>query len=294
MSGIEIVKMPKKNDSFVPQMDAKELKSFSKTGKRKQGAQTSEPIPNRMSGIEIGKLSELEHLDASLLQSFVPMSCTVLIEKEGDAEALRPYIVKMSKKNNSFIPQMDTKALKAFSKTRKRKQGTQTTEPIPSLCDEGVTRWLQQEMGWKLRVVDFLRRQSVESREYCQNGADLHHTDCLLGSHFGVGDRVVRKEFKDKAQQLKDQDEELSRGKEESDALLEKQAKSLKVAEENLTAKKIGWKTDEDNLKAEIVFQYEQGFDKAIDQVKFLYPSLNVEEVEAFKEIQGGEVSRHS
>ncbi|KAJ1391713.1 hypothetical protein SESBI_36373 [Sesbania bispinosa] len=38
-------------------------------------------------------------------------------------------------------------------------------------------------------------------------------------------------------------------------------------------------KTDLDRLKAEIAFQYEEGFDKAIGQVKFLYPDLSVDTV---------------
>ncbi|KAJ1412377.1 XRE family transcriptional regulator [Sesbania bispinosa] len=39
--------MPKRGESFVPQMVAKAMKAFSKTGKRKQIAQTSEPAPSQ-------------------------------------------------------------------------------------------------------------------------------------------------------------------------------------------------------------------------------------------------------
>ncbi|KAJ1433229.1 hypothetical protein SESBI_06170 [Sesbania bispinosa] len=62
------------------------------------------------------------------------------------------------------------------------------------------------------------------------------------------------------------------------------------MAEDNLVSEKTAYKTDSDKLKTEIAFQYEEGFDKAIGQVKFLYPDLNVDTVGAFKEIRDGKI----
>ncbi|KAJ1412376.1 hypothetical protein SESBI_20496 [Sesbania bispinosa] len=90
---------------------------------------------------------------------------------------------------------------------------------------------------------------------------------------------------------------DIKRKKEKSDVLLEQQTKllqkskeKLKESEKKLVAEQDGRKTDAETLKAEITFQYKTGFEKVIEQVKFLYPDLNVEEVGAFKEIQDGKL----
>ncbi|KAJ1389810.1 hypothetical protein SESBI_37930 [Sesbania bispinosa] len=84
--------------------------------------------------------------------------------------------------------------------------------------------------------------------------------------------------------------EDTKKGKEKSDLLVEQLTKSLKIAEDNLMSETTAHKTDLDRLKAEIAFQYEEGFDKAIGQVKFLYPDLSVDTVGAFKEIRDGKI----
>ncbi|KAJ1400035.1 hypothetical protein SESBI_29871 [Sesbania bispinosa] len=90
---------------------------------------------------------------------------------------------------------------------------------------------------------------------------------------------------------------ETKKDKERSDTLLEQWSKllteteeKLKESEKKLVAEQIVRKTDSDNLRAEITFQYETGFKKTIEQVWFLNPELNVEEVGAFKEIQYGKL----
>ncbi|KAJ1390998.1 hypothetical protein SESBI_37017 [Sesbania bispinosa] len=237
--------------------------------------------PNRMLGIEFNKLFDLEQQDALFLQSHYPVNCSFLLEKEGDKDALRPYI-EMSKKSDSFVSQMDTKAMKAFSKVGKRKQGPQGSEAT-----------------------------------FTTQAAFLGHA---LESRVGL----LEKELKEKIQKLKDQEEEISRAREvtaklenlweklqnvslekgklqgdlsdvmaekkKSDDLLAEKSESLRIAEEKLITEQNDRKLEVNNLKAEITFQYEQGFDKAIGQVKFLYPDLNVEEVGAFKEIQDGKL----
>ncbi|KAJ1397787.1 hypothetical protein SESBI_31579 [Sesbania bispinosa] len=81
---------------------------------------------------------------------------------------------------------------------------------------------------------------------------------------------------------------DLKKDKEKFDNLLSEKTKLLEAVEEKLVAEQKGRKEDADHLKAEITFQYEQGFEKAVDQVKFLHPEINVDEVDAFKEVRGG------
>ncbi|KAJ1383756.1 hypothetical protein SESBI_43106 [Sesbania bispinosa] len=221
-------------------------------------------------------LSALEKLDVDLLQSYYPMSYAILIEKEGNVEVIRPYIVNMATKNDSFVPQMDDKAMKAFSRAGKRKQGDQTSEIIPNAVL-----------------------------------VDGDNEVAFLGHALESGVALLEKELKEKTQKLKEQEDELVRAqeaktelekvrgdlqrvllekeghpndlttvkkeKEKVDTLLKQQTKSLETAEKALEVEKVERKTEVDNLKAEITFQYEQGFNKAIEQVKFLHPNINVE-----------------
>ncbi|KAJ1380118.1 hypothetical protein SESBI_46297 [Sesbania bispinosa] len=83
---------------------------------------------------------------------------------------------------------------------------------------------------------------------------------------------------------------DLIKEKVKSDNLLSEKTKLLEAAEEKLVAEQKGRKEDANHLKAEITFQYEQGFEKAVDQVKFLHPEINVDEVGAFKEIRDGKL----
>ncbi|KAJ1442393.1 hypothetical protein SESBI_00748 [Sesbania bispinosa] len=159
--------------------------------------------PNRLRALKESSLTDLELLDVKLLTSFHPVDCNVLIEKEGDAGALQPYIVEMSIQKEGFVPQMDAKAIKAFSRTNKRKQGSQASGPV--------------------------------------HIAETEH-------------------------------------------------ELLEAAEEKLLAEQSGCKEDANHSKAEITFQYEQGFEKAIDQVKFLHPEIIIDEVGAFKEIRDGKL----
>ncbi|KAJ1397404.1 hypothetical protein SESBI_31837 [Sesbania bispinosa] len=73
---------------------------------------------------------ESELIDVKLLSSFIAVDCNILIEKEGDAGALQPYIVEMSSNQEKFIPTMDAKAMRAFSRNNKQKQGSRASGPV--------------------------------------------------------------------------------------------------------------------------------------------------------------------
>ncbi|KAJ1424288.1 hypothetical protein SESBI_11732 [Sesbania bispinosa] len=196
-----------------------------------------------------------------------------LIENEGDTEALKTYIVKMPKTGDSFVPQMDAKAMRAFSRAGKHKQnpaalGATTTTLEGELVEKNKLLKEQTEEIAKARLAN------TELDSLCKNLRMLpwRRISC----------RATLTTIK---------------GKRDCDALLEQKTASLKdaseklkSAEEKLASKQIGQKTDTNNLKVEISFQYEVGFDKAVGQVKFLYPDLNVDEVGAFKEIKDGKL----
>ncbi|KAJ1404071.1 hypothetical protein SESBI_26808 [Sesbania bispinosa] len=154
--------------------------------------------------------------------------------------------------------------------------------------------------------------------KHWKNGAGL------LGHALETGIGLLEKELKEKTQKLKDQEDEVKKAKEviseleslredfrklslekeravgdladlekekvKSDTLLSEKTKLLEVAEEKLAAEQKDRKEESDHLKAEITFQYEQGFEKAIDQVKFLHLEINVDEAGAFKEIRDGQL----
>ncbi|KAJ1401178.1 hypothetical protein SESBI_29014 [Sesbania bispinosa] len=186
--------------------------------------------------------------------------------------------------------------MKAFSRTNKRKQGSQASGPV--LITESEHEVSSSTMSDKLVS--------------------------LLGHALETGIGLLEKELKEKTQKLKDQEDEVKKAKEviselkslredfrklslekeravgdladlekekvKSDTLLSEKTKLLEVAEEKLAAKQKDRKEESDHLKAEITFQYEQGFEKAIDQVKFLHLEINVDEAGAFKEVRDGQL----
>ncbi|KAJ1383195.1 hypothetical protein SESBI_43607 [Sesbania bispinosa] len=146
----------------------------------------------------------------------------------------------------------------------------------------------------------------------------------FLGHTLEIRFNLLEKELKEKTQKLKTQEAEVSKAKEvlseleslrenfrklnlekekvegeladlknekvKSDDLLAEKTKLLEAAEEKLLAEQKEHREEINKLKAEITFQYEQGFEKAVDQVKFLHPEIVINEVRAFKEIRDGKL----
>ncbi|KAJ1418039.1 hypothetical protein SESBI_16161 [Sesbania bispinosa] len=338
-------------------------------------------------------------MDVKLLSCFHAVDCNVLIEKEGDAGPLQPYIVKMSSNKEGFIPTMDAKAMRAFSRTNKRKQGSQTSGPVlvtetehevsssnisdklvnkktcasrgqsstpipPSpnteipqslpegqalLVTPGIPKWWHWFQGFEgkpgsevtsvfdrrlptrqlvrshfCKADDFVRIQKVGMLNTAKMVQIFTTQTAFLGHALETGIGLLEKELKEKTHKLKDQEAEGKKAKEvlseleslrenfrklslekekmggeladlrsekvKSDDLLAEKTKLLAAAEEKILAEQKGRKEETDNLKAEISFQYEQGFEKAVDQVKFLHPEIVIDEVGAFKEIRDGKL----
>ncbi|KAJ1398186.1 hypothetical protein SESBI_31301 [Sesbania bispinosa] len=140
----------------------------------------------------------------------------------------------MSSQKEGFVPQMDAKDMKAFNRTNKRKQGSQASGSV--LVTETEHEVSSSTVSDKL-----------VSKKTCAN-----------------------------------------RG--QGSSSLPSAPNLLEAAEEKLLAEQKGRKEETNNLKAEITFQYEQSFEKAVDQVKFLHPVIVIDEVGAFKEIRDGKL----
>ncbi|KAJ1379953.1 hypothetical protein SESBI_46437 [Sesbania bispinosa] len=250
-------------------------------------------------------------LDVTLLQSFDPISCSVLIEKEGDTEALKPFIAAMSSKRDGFVPQMDAKAMKAF-RNEKREQVSQSSGPVIVIDAEHEVS--SSTVSDKL----FQGFEGKEGHEITSIFDRRHPTGKLIKEHFSKSDDLVRiqkvgmpqaarmaqdfavqekEKLSTEVADLKKDKEELvseladvKKDEEKSDNLMSKTAKLLKVAEENLLIEQQKRQDEANQLKAEISYQYEQGFEKVVGQVKFLHPDIQIDEVGAFKEIQDGKL----
>ncbi|KAJ1392366.1 hypothetical protein SESBI_35911 [Sesbania bispinosa] len=209
--------------------------------------------PNRLKALKESCLTDLELMDVKLLSSFHAVDCNVLIEKEGDAGALQPYIVKMSSNKEGFIPTMDAKAMRAFSRTNKRKQGSQASEPV-------LVTETEHEVSSSTVSDKLVSKKTCASRG--QSSTPIPPSP----------------------------NTEVPQSLPEGQALLLRRRSCWRLVEEKILAGQKGRKEETDNLKAEISFQYEQGFEKAVDQVKFLHPEIVIDEVGAFKEIRDGKL----
>ncbi|KAJ1381561.1 hypothetical protein SESBI_45042 [Sesbania bispinosa] len=216
-------------------------------------------------------------MDVKLLSSFHVVDCNVLIEKEGDAGALQPYIVEMSSNKEGFIPTMDAKAMRAFSRTNKRKQGSQASGPV--LVTETSMRSLPP-----LYLISLSARRLARVEVKVPPPFLLHRTQRFPNPFPRVKLSCLEKE------KMGGELVDLRNEKVKSDDLLAEKTKLLAAAEEKILAEQKGRKEETDNLKAEISFQYKQGFEKAVDQIKFLHPEIVIDEVGAFKEIRDGKL----
>ncbi|KAJ1413247.1 hypothetical protein SESBI_19793 [Sesbania bispinosa] len=235
-------------------------------------------------------------LDVVLLQSFIPISCNVLIENEGDTEALKPFIVKMSSKHEGFVPQMDAKAMKAFINAGKRKRASQSSEPVVVIDTENEV----SSSTVSDKLVSKRGRGGNELSPSAQPTPSSEHPPSSMADQEIAQARKVSTELESLQEKFKNLNLEkdkvsgelvdLKKEKAKSDTLLEETAKLLKATEENLLVEQQKHQNETNQLKAEIAFQYEQGFEKAVVQVKFLHPDIKIDEVGAFKEIQDGKL----
>ncbi|KAJ1413136.1 hypothetical protein SESBI_19899 [Sesbania bispinosa] len=187
--------------------------------------------PNRLKAQKESSLTELELLDVKLLTSLRSVDCNVLIEKEGDDGALQPYIVEMSSQNEGFVPQMDAKAMKAFSRTNKRKQGSQASGPV--LVTETEHEGFEGQTGSEVTSVfdrrfpteqlvrshfckadNFIRIQKVGMQNTAKMVQVFTTQTAFLGHALETGIGLLEKELKEKTHKLKTQEVEVSKAKE--------------------------------------------------------------------------------
>ncbi|KAJ1415396.1 hypothetical protein SESBI_18086 [Sesbania bispinosa] len=311
-----IVEMSSNKEGFVPTMDAKAMRAFSRNNKRKQGSQASGPVITTETEQEVSSskvsdklVSKKSCTDKGPVSSSVPPSPNLEVGQvgkpvsSGQALLVTPGIPKWWHWFQGFEGQPGTEVTSVFDRRLPTEQLVRS-----HFC----------------KVDDFVRVKKVGILNTAKMVQVFTAQTAVLGYALETGVGLLEKELKEKTKKLKDGEAEVAKAKEasseleclhedfktlslekekvvadlaelekekvKSDTLLTEKTKLLEVAEEKLAAEQKDRKEESDHLKAEITFQYEQGFDKVIDQVKFLHPEINVDEAGAFKEIRDGQL----
>ncbi|KAJ1410358.1 hypothetical protein SESBI_22095 [Sesbania bispinosa] len=290
-------------------MDAKAMRAFSKNNKRNQGSQASGPVvvtdhevfSSTVSDKLVSKKSCTEKEPISTSVPLSPNQEVVQIGTSSQLLLVTPGIPKWWHWFQGFEGQPGTEVVSVFDRR------LPTEQLIRSHC---------------LKTDDFVRVKKVGMVNTAKMVQVFAAQTAVLGQALEIGVGLLEKELKEKTKKLKDGQTEVAKAKEavselarlqeefkalslekekavadlavlkkekeDSGTLLTEKTKLLEKAEEKLTAEQKGRKEESDHLKAEITFQYEQGFEKAIDQVKFLHPEINVDEAGPFKEVRDG------
>ncbi|KAJ1423438.1 hypothetical protein SESBI_12376 [Sesbania bispinosa] len=290
-------------------MDAKAMRAFSRNNKRKQGSQASGPVvvtDHEVSSSTVSDklVSKKSCTEKEPIPTSVPLSPNQEVVQIGTSS--QPLLVTLGIPKwwhwfQGFEGQPGTEVVSVFDRR---------------LPTEQLIR------SHFLKTDDFVRVKKVGMVNTAKMVQVFAAQTVVLGQALEIGVGLLEKELKEKTKKLKDGQAEVAKAKEavselarlqeefkalslekekavadldvlkkekeDSDTLLAEKTKLLEKAEEKLTAEQKGRKEESDHLKAEITFQYEQGFEKAIDQVKFLHPQINVDEAGPFKEVRDG------
>ncbi|KAJ1396343.1 hypothetical protein SESBI_32650 [Sesbania bispinosa] len=149
--------------------------------------------------------------------------------------------------------------MKAFSRTNKRKQGSQASGPV--LITESEHEVSSSTMSDKL-----------VNKKTCTNNGHAFSS-------------VPPSPSPENAQPIPTGQVLIAEVKKAKEVISE--LESLREDFRKLSLEKEKAVGDLADLKKE---KYEKGFEKAVDQVKFLHPEINVAEVGAFKEIRDGKL----
>ncbi|KAJ1439881.1 hypothetical protein SESBI_02103 [Sesbania bispinosa] len=322
---LSLVKMPKKGESFIPQMDAKALKAFSRSGKRKQFDQSSgvaadqnvvnQPMDNEVSSTTISektvpkrtrlpsdptpgsegknKGAEGSHPEESNRMTLVAPSSPKWWQwfqgYEGKAGTEVHSLFDRRFPTGQFI---ENNLNKSDDRLRVNKSGLINTSKIAqSFCLQGAFVGYALETGITLlekeliEKNDLLKGQETEIAQARLASTELENLRKKVEELALMNDRLKADLTECEKEKTKS-----TTAMEQQSSLLKEAEEKLRVSEESLTAEKAGRKADIDNLKAEISFQYENGFDKAMEQLKFLQPDLNVEGIGPFMEKKDGKL----
>ncbi|KAJ1410551.1 hypothetical protein SESBI_21868 [Sesbania bispinosa] len=185
---------------------------------------------------------------------------------------------------------MDAKALKAFSQSGKWKSNTGTSKYAP-INKVVIIDGDNEPDDHSLDLFSFHCGGISSKGNTVKMVLTFSPQIAFLGRALESNVGMLEKEHKEKVhKKLQTKFAALKKAKEEVDTANDQQAKSLKLAKEAFAEEKIGREADVNNLKTEIAFQYEHGFYKAIEQLKFQFPNLDLGEVGAFKQIQDGKL----
>ncbi|KAJ1399074.1 hypothetical protein SESBI_30601 [Sesbania bispinosa] len=258
--------MPLKSENFVPQMNAKSLRVFSRAVKRKNEVTTS-------------------------ATTTIPVNITTdTVIVDGDNEV----------SSTTLSDQLIAKR----SRTNLRRRGYRPPKlplapnwfHVPVLVHRRGLPWFPNG-GSGFRDSRIGKVGLINTTKMIQT---FSAQSAFLGHALEIGVGMLEKEIKDKHQKMKDLANELARERKANEDLhkVRDDLKSLQDKFESLSLEIKKIKTDFYSLKkakddadlVEIAFQYEQGFDKAVEQVKFLYLDLKLEVLGAYKVIEDGKL----
>ncbi|KAJ1400257.1 hypothetical protein SESBI_29641 [Sesbania bispinosa] len=323
-------KMPPKNENFVPQMNAKSLRAFSRAGKRKNEVTTSATTT-----VPVNTTSNTVIVDGDNEVSSTTLSDQLITKRSRTNPETKTMPATDTAPSTELIPCSSTHPSSGTTIVPQWWQWFQGYEGKPGT---EVTSIFDRRFSSEQVIKDHLCKPDDRIRigkVGLINTTKMVQTFCAQGAFLGhaleTGVGMLEKEIKDKHQKMNDLASELARekkanedlrkvgddlkslrdkfeslslekekieadfnslkkAKDDVDLVKNQQVESLRLAEEALAKEKEDHQRDIHNLKIEIAFQYEQGFDKAVEQVKFLYPDLKLEEVGAYKVLEDGKL----
>ncbi|KAJ1421979.1 hypothetical protein SESBI_13307 [Sesbania bispinosa] len=302
-------------------MDAKAMRAFSRAGKRKQnlGTTTGQSATDNKGDHEVSSTT-ISDKPAPKKVCPTPGQTSIGANRECNAESSQPSGDKMITLTppppkwwhwfQGYEGKTDSEIASVFDRRFPTDQIIQNHlnkhDDHLRVNKVGLVNTAKMAQSFNLQnaFLNYALESGISSLE-----SDLVEKNRLLKEQAETIDKArlvstelenLRKKFQDvtlEKDKLRGDLNNCKKEKETSDILLKQTTTSLKEtsdklkdAEEKLAAEQVGRKTDTNNLKAEISFQYEVGFEKAVGQIKFLYPDLKVDEVGPFKEIKDGEL----
>ncbi|KAJ1377998.1 hypothetical protein SESBI_48301 [Sesbania bispinosa] len=217
-----------------------------------------------------------------------------------DDKSLRSLLRSGKRKyGTQFVPKMDDKSLRSFHNIAKRKYGTQkqdsstpsnlkvvdgdqgessTTKPLKKTPNDQAGEVNPSDANTETPLKNELEEKPQKVKELSDQVSGMKKLEERI--------KVLISEKEKLQQQLGAAEQSkvvLSKDKEELSA-------NLKKAKEAFADEKIKWEKEMYELKMEIAYQHGRGFEKAIEQVKFLCPEVNLEELGLFKIVQDGKL----
>ncbi|KAJ1406701.1 hypothetical protein SESBI_24925 [Sesbania bispinosa] len=205
------------------------------------------------------------------------LSCSNIIEVEGDPSALERLLDKSastSQNNQSQGPTNPTPSGTPLPPSPKRQRLEDIIEG--NFC-KATDRARIQKLGLRNTVV---MAQRVDRKNFSiKLEVEVGRVTTL--SEEVENQKTEIKELETVNQYLTEENTEMS----STISLLREEKERVQTSFE---ASKTMWQLEEKELKTDLALYHGNGFNKAIEQVQFLYPNVNLSEISMFKEIING------